>query len=174
MASLRSSRNTTKPNEPLVLGRLGRPLENEGWFHVIAFGGEESALWSKTVWQVKMERGWQAMEVAKTSWQGKKSLALFRGLGNAEELAQLAGREVGLFRRELPAPPPGEYYWADLLGMKVQNLEGKPLGEVEEIFSSGAHDVLVLASGLMIPFLRPILREVSMEKRLITMYWEAD
>ena len=45
--------------------------------------------------------------------------------------------------RRLPPPKPGEYYWVDLEGLRVVNVEGVDFGTVSHLFATGANDVLV-------------------------------
>ncbi|MBP8294846.1 MAG: 16S rRNA processing protein RimM, partial [Burkholderiales bacterium] len=75
------------------------------------------------------------------------------------------------------------YYWADLIGLTVRNVNGVELGRVTGLIAAPAHDVLrVAAAGQgeeaareqLIPFVEPILREVDMAGGRITVDWEAD
>ena len=54
----------------------------------------------------------------------------------------LAGAEVWVPRSRLPPPKPDEYYWVDLEGMDVVNLEGVSFGSVSHLFETPANDVL--------------------------------
>ena len=44
----------------------------------------------------------------------------------------------------MPELPEGEFYWRDLIGMKVVTTKGYDLGEVTDIMETGANDVLVV------------------------------
>lgn len=89
----------------------------------------------------------------------------------------LAGAEVWVPRSRLPAAKPGEYYWVDLEGLAVVNLEGVSFGTVSHLFETSANDVMVVAGERqrLIPFLpdRYIL-SVDFDAGKITVDWDAD
>ncbi|MCA1713656.1 MAG: ribosome maturation factor RimM, partial [Gammaproteobacteria bacterium] len=87
------------------------------------------------------------------------------------------GTEVCVARAVLPPPRPGEYYWVDLEGLRVVNVDGVDFGTVSHLFATGANDVLV-AQGereRLIPFLEPdYIRSVDFDAGVITVDWDAD
>jgi len=89
----------------------------------------------------------------------------------------LRGTEIYVPRSALPPPKPGEYYWVDLEGLRVVNLEGADFGTVSHLFATGANDVLV-AQGereRMIPFIEPdYVRSVDFDAGVVTVDWDAD
>ena len=58
---------------------------------------------------------------------------------------QLKGMQVAVPRSQLPVlSKNGEdgYYWSDLIGLEVVNLQGEELGKVTGLLETGANDVL--------------------------------
>jgi len=89
----------------------------------------------------------------------------------------LRGTEVFVPRSALPPPAPGEYYWVDLEGLRVVNLEGVDFGTVSHLFSTGANDVLVAQGDRerMVPFVEPdFVRSVDFDAGIVTVDWDAD
>ena len=80
-------------------------------------------------------------------------------------------------RSVLPPPAPGEYYWVDLEGLRVVNVDGTDFGTVSHLFATGANDVLV-AQGereRMIPFLEPqYVRSVDFDAGVVTVDWDPE
>jgi 16S rRNA processing protein RimM len=78
----------------------------------------------------------------------------------------------------LPQPRPGEYYWADLEGLEVVNVDAVPLGRVSHLFSTGANDVLVAKSEereRMIPFVvDQYVRDVDFDAGRIVVDWDPE
>jgi 16S rRNA processing protein RimM len=62
----------------------------------------------------------------------------------SERLAGLERQGV-LVRRKLPAPPPDEFYYADLIGLAVEFPDGTAVGTVRGVDNHGAGDVLDIA-----------------------------
>jgi 16S rRNA processing protein RimM len=112
----------------------------------------------------------------------KGLVATLPGVEDRDAADALRGTEVWVPRAVLPPPGPGEYYWVDLEGMRVVNLEGADLGTVTHLFATGANDVLVTQGGVpgssperMIPFLQPdTIRAVDFDAGLVTVDWDAD
>jgi ribosomal 30S subunit maturation factor RimM len=49
---------------------------------------------------------------------------------------------VQVSRADFPALPEDEYYWSDLIGLDVVNLQGEALGKVTDMMHNGAQSIL--------------------------------
>jgi 16S rRNA processing protein RimM len=74
-------------------------------------------------------------------------LVRFAECDGPETAKPLTGSTLYVDRAEMPDLEDGEYYHADLPGCRVVDESGQCLGRVEDVFASGAHDILVVASG---------------------------
>jgi 16S rRNA processing protein RimM len=57
--------------------------------------------------------------------------------------------------------PRGEYYWHQVVGAKVTDVDGSPLGEVADVYRAGGAEVLLVtgpAGELDVPVVRPVVR----------------
>ena len=87
------------------------------------------------------------------------------------------GCEIGIRRDQLPATVSGEYYWHDLLGLKVVTVTGELLGTVDQLIETGANDVLVVGGDRerLIPFvLDKVIVNVDLDKAEIRVDWDKD
>jgi 16S rRNA processing protein RimM len=87
------------------------------------------------------------------------------GVGDRTAAESLRGTELFVERDSLPAPADGEYYQADLIGMKVF-IKGNAAGVVAAVHNFGAGDILELESGEMLSFLGA---SVDMEQNKINL-----
>src|SRR5262245_12835384 len=103
--------------------------------------------------------------------RGEARLAL-EGVGSREAAEALRGRLVQARVEELGPLQAGEYYHYELVGCRVEDVEGRLLGVVQGIWETGAPDVLVVVdadrSELLIPAAGEILRKVDVAARRIT------
>ena len=77
--------------------------------------------------------------------QGRAVVAKLAGCDDRDAAALYRGQAGrGAARRSFPQPGENEYYWADLIGLKVVNEQGEDLGTVSRVFETGANDVLVV------------------------------
>ena len=80
--------------------------------------------------------------------------------------AEALGRGYLLIpRNERPRPPAGRYYHDEIIGLKVETISGEYLGEVDQIFVTGANDVYSVRKQtrqILIPALKSIIREINL------------
>lgn len=75
---------------------------------------------------------------------GPNGLAImwFKERHTREEMQAMKGKLLHAPRAALPEPDEDEFYYADLIGLTVENLEGEPLGTVKAVQDFGAGDLL--------------------------------
>jgi 16S rRNA processing protein RimM len=76
----------------------------------------------------------------------------------------LRGLTVSVPYESLEPLPEGEYYWEDLIGLRVETEEGKPLGVIKGIFPTGSNDVVVCRAGtkeILLPAIAEVIRSVD-------------
>lgn len=95
-------------------------------------------------------------------------LLKLRGVDTRTQAEALVGLEVQAEARRFPPLPEGEYYWFQLLGLPVILADnGALLGYLEEIWPTGAHDVLVVRQGsreVLLPAVEEVITEVDLER----------
>ncbi len=107
----------------------------------------------------------------------KGLVAHFPGVDDRDAAEALGGSEIWVARDRLPPPKPGEFYWVDLEGLKVTNLDGVEFGTVSHLFDTGANDVMVVEGERqrLIPFLYDqFVKDVDFEAGKITVDWDAE
>jgi len=87
-------------------------------------------------------------------------------------------------RAMFPTPEADEYYWVDLIGLRVINRESVVLGEVRELLSTGPQTVLVItppaegvaarATDHLVPFVSAYIDGVDLQAREIRVDWQPD
>lgn len=101
---------------------------------------------------------------------GRATLFKFCGIDGPEAARALTGSILYVERAEMPPLAEDEYYHADLLGCAVVGEGGEALGVVDDVFSTAAHDVLVIASARgswLMPVLGATVLEVDAESGVI-------
>jgi 16S rRNA processing protein RimM len=161
----------------VVMGRVTAPFGVKGWFKVYTLTGEPENLCDYPVWWLRRDGDWRETKVVGAKVQGNTLVAQFDGIENREAAAELRGLEIGVPRGEFPAAGSGEYYWADLIGLRVVNREQEELGRVARIVETGANDVLVVQDGsheMLIPFIASAILKVDVAAGVIAVDWSRD
>jgi len=160
--------------EQLILaGEITAAHGIRGWLKVFSHTSPRENILQYNPWWVKKQGDWHRVSVNGRR-QGKLVLAKINSLDDRNQAEDWVGAELFIERSQLPRLDANEYYWADLIGLKVISSAGNELGEVKELLETGANDVMVVGEQL-IPFVpETIVHEVDLINRQIVVHWEAD
>ena len=166
------------PEQLVVVGRISGIYGVRGWVRVQSFTAPVENLFDYGHWHLRRPQGWQPIEVLEAKPHGKGFVAELEGLDDREEARALIGAEIAVPRAELPPAEPGEYYWSDLEGLRVETLAGVSLGTVDHLLETGANDVLVVNGEdrqRLIPYVTgQVIEEVNLDAGLIRVDWDPD
>lgn len=162
------------------MGRVVAPYGIKGWIRIQPFTQQQQGLLDYPQWQVGREDGWQLRTVEMAKVHGAAVVAKLEGVTDREQAAALQGMRIAVSRDDFPEPATNEFYWADLVGLKVVNAAGVTLGSVTRVFETGANDVLVVEDReanereRLLPFIAPVIRQVDVAGGTIIVDWDAD
>ncbi len=92
----------------------------------------------------------------------------FKGLDRIEDVERLTRSRLCVTRENASPLGENEYYIADLLDMEARDEEGKVLGVISDVLSTGANDVYVVKGPdreILIPAIRDCILKVDTEGR---------
>ncbi len=164
----------------VLMGRVTAPFGVHGWIKIFALTAPITNLCDYPVWWLGRDEHWREMRVVDTRVHGKMLLAQVAGIEDREAAVVLKGIAVAVPRAQLPAAAENEFYWADLIGLKVVNGEGHEFGRVAKVVETGANDVLVVAGAggqdreTLIPFISGAITKVDLEAGVIHVDWGRD
>jgi|Deesub1362A_J573_1020465.scaffolds.fasta_scaffold00066_80 16S rRNA processing protein RimM len=84
-----------------------------------------------------------------------------------EKAKGAVGQCLWVRRDQLPPLESDEFYWVDLIGLRVLTEEGEDMGVVEHLLETGSNEVLVCYKGdkeVLIPFIREVVQEVDLKE----------
>lgn len=93
-------------------------------------------------------------------------IAWFEERLTREAVEALKGTRLCVPRTVLPEPDEDEFYYADLIGLTVEALDGEPLGQVKSVQDYGAGDLLEISGpdGVwFLPFTKAAVPHVDMK-----------
>lgn len=131
--------------DPLViLGRISGLFGVAGWVRVYSYTDPRENILSYPDWQLGLAEGWRQWRMTDGRRQGKAVVAQLDGVDDRDQARDLIGCDIAVPRSALPPAAEGEYYWADLQGLRVYNTDGRDFGTVTRLMETGANDVLVV------------------------------
>lgn len=111
----------------------------------------------------------RSMQVHTARPTGTKLLLKFEGIETRTQAEELRNLIVSVPQEEVPPLPKGEYYYHELLGLRVVSEEGQDLGILEEILPTGANDVFLIrlpdGRELLLPVIPGVLLGVDLQNR---------
>jgi 16S rRNA processing protein RimM len=160
------------------MGRILAPYGLKGWVRIEPYSPDPDSLSAYRKWWVGKNGDWRELEVAESVLRhGASLVARFEGWAERDAALALKGSEIALERKALPQNAKDEFYWVDLVGLKVVNGKDEELGVVAELFESGAHPVMRVVAGeteRLLPFVEQVVRRVDMAEGRIRVEWELD
>ena len=169
----------------IVIGRLGRSFGVKGWQVLQSFTDPPENILQYGPWYLQRapDSPWQ--ELFKPACQPHKNGHIVRleHIQNPEDAHTYSGSLIGVTRDSLSADEniidsaDVEYFWHDLVGCEVYNLDDVGLGRVDHLIETGSHDVLFVKSeegNHLIPFHEPYLQNVDLTAKRISVEWHLD
>lgn len=175
-------------DEMVVMGRIVAPYGVYGWLKVQPDTEAVDGLLAYPDWWLGRAGQWQKFVVEVAKVHGKLLLVKLIGVSDRDAAFALRGSQVSVPRVQLPATDEDEYYWTDLIGLRVRNLQNVDFGQVVELLETGANDVLVVqhtavAEGTkeqpvvrerLIPFIEQVVLNIDLAAGNLQVDWEAE
>lgn len=163
--------------ELLVVGRISGLYGVRGWLKIYSHTQPRENIIGYSPWLIGTEGAWRSVAVEDGRAQGKGVVAKLAGYDDRDAAAALIGHEIAIRRDQLERLTAGEYYWADLEGLRVVTLDGVELGVVDHLFETGANDVVVVRGDRerLVPFVRgDVIRKIDLQGGVMEVDWDPD
>lgn len=175
---------------PVVVGKIISAHGVKGWVKIYSH--------TRPRWQVLQYKNWllgdgdanRWREMAVVSSEPKmnpkgennlssdKLLVKLEGVDDREAAEKLCKQHIAVLESQLDKLPSGEYYWRDLIGLRVMNRDAVELGCVAELLETGANDILVVRdeknNERLLPWNDSVVVGVDLTQRHIKVDWELD
>lgn len=168
--------------ELLVIGKIVSVHGIRGDVKVYSFTDPIENLLGYRHWMLRRDGEVRQMELVSGRAQNKILVAKLKGLDDREEARALAGFEICVPLDSLPDLPDGEYYWHQLVGLKVIDMHGQLFGRIDHLLETGANDVIVVkpcAGSLddrerLLPYTGQCVQTIDLAAGEMRVDWDAD
>lgn len=162
----------------VTLGRVSGAYGIRGWVKVHSDTSPRDNILGYSPWHLVRGAGREVWQVSGGRQQGKGLVAKLAGCDDRDAAEALVGAEISIPRDQLPATTePGEFYWADLVGLRVRTQDGIDLGRIVRLFETGANDVIVVQGDRerLVPYLwGHVVRAVDLEAGVMRVDWDPE
>ena len=130
-----SASGSSDTNDKLhILAKITGFYGVKGWVKLYSYTDpRENVVHYKSLKIKRSQKGaqWQDIRMDQGKAHGKGVVAHFAGYDDRDVVAGLIGAELAVYRSDFEPPAKDEYYWSDLIGMTVVNLENIELGKID-------------------------------------------
>tara|TARA_Y100001951_G_scaffold6188_1_gene3886 strand:- start:74 stop:610 length:537 start_codon:yes stop_codon:yes gene_type:complete len=167
----------------ICLGRIGAPYGIKGWVKLISFTQPRDNLLEYKTFYVTCQGLEKQLDMDAGKPHGKGLVGHFVGYDTPEAARELTNIELYVQADALPDLSEDDYYWHELIGLRVENTAGQCLGKVSNLLETGANDVLVVDASAdsiddvqrLIPWLPDnVVVKVDRTAGVIVVEWGAD
>ena len=163
--------NLDVPDDFLLLGRVIRPHGLKGLLKIQSYAGEASSFLNAGRVYLKTNEGpYHPYPVRSIRPIQKGFLLELEGITLMDEAEECRGAEI-FVKKEALRREQGEFFWAELLGVRVYVNTGEYLGSLVRIIPTAGHDLYVVKDGereVFVPAIHEVVREVDLEKGNMT------
>lgn len=179
-----SARNkTTLGANELRLGEISGIHGVQGWVKVFSDTQPRENIFKYSPWRLHLGQSVSELEVLHWRKQGKTLVAQLKDTIDREQARALIGAVVAIEKINLPELDSGEFYWSQLIGLRVLTTVSEDLGVVDQLVETGANDVLVVRGDAesidqqerLIPWVpEQFVLDVDLEAGEIRVDWDPD
>ncbi|MHA4870154.1 ribosome maturation factor RimM [Duganella sp. PWIR1] len=158
-----------------------------GWVRIRPFSEDADALLKVKTWWLD-KPALRDVDVQQCKLHGGDVVARLVGVTDRNQAEALKGTGVFIPQSRFPVLTGDEFYWTELIGLEVENLQGEHLGKVTDMMSNGPQSILritpaapagavpeeVAAQERLIPFVDAFIIKVDKEAKKIIVDWGLD
>lgn len=148
------------------LARVRRARGLRGEVVILSLGSAPERFVPGLAVHVRNEKTGTARELQLESvwFHGGDPVLKFEGVDTRNAAEELAGTVLSIEEEDRPPAPDGEHYLSDLIGWRVETVEGRLVGDVVAYADFGAAPLLEVRQAgreILIPFTEAIYREID-------------
>jgi len=182
----------------VIMGRIVAPYGVFGWLKVIPDTEALDGLLDYESWWLGKGNDWRELKVVEAKIHNDVIVVKLEGINDRDAAFACKGKQVAVPRDALPEPEENEYYWSDLIGLRVKNKQDIDFGTIVDVFETGANDVLVVKADVvqpelaksasdkvvevknekpherLLPFIASVVLEVDLKAQTMLVDWDED
>jgi 16S rRNA processing protein RimM len=185
----------------VVMGRIVAPYGVFGWLKVVPDTEAFDGLFDYDTWWLGKGDDWREMVVETAKVHNDVLVVKLVGIDDRDAALACKGKQIAIPRAQLPEAEENEYYWSDLIGLRVKNKQDVDFGLIVDVFETGANDVIVVKPDAvksdtvkvdavaktsnkevaqvkpqerLLPFIDAVVLEVDLAAKTMLVDWDAD
>ena len=175
---MQSQSESEASSDDITLGVINGVYGIKGWVKVYSSTDPIENILNYKTWRLKQKKQQVVVQLSDGRRHGKGIVAKFEGYDDRNAAETLLKAEINVLAEELPELQQGEYYWRELVGLDVVNMDGKSYGKIDHMMPTVANDVMVVKDGdteRLIPFVQGVyVMKVDLDANFAQVDWPED
>ena len=169
-------------DSPVIIGEITGVFGVKGWVKVFSHTEPRLNIVKYNPWLIKQGSEWNSVKLINGRKQGKTIVAQLEHVNDRNDAHALIGTKIAIEPSQLKKLDENEFYWRDLEGLTVVNVQGEELGVVSHLVETGANDVIVVkcpkvpgekVKEIMIPYIpEQVIVKVDLDANQIEVDWD--
>ena len=162
------------PEDLLLVGKVNRPHGLAGVLRVWSYAESEASFTAgEAVFLEPRSGGLHSYGVESITPHKNIFLMKLIGLTSLEQAEEYRGANIYVREDVRKAKGQDEYFWHELIGLRVYSNTGRFVGTLKHIFPTGSNDIYVIQEGnreVLIPAIHEVVREIDLENRRMVVF----
>ncbi|MFT5258637.1 MAG: 16S rRNA processing protein RimM [Saprospiraceae bacterium] len=169
--------NSIESNQ-ITLGKIQGPQGLKGWVKVYSYTRPAENIFTYGHWQL-LSKVSEKVEIEQFAANGSKLSVKLAKVDDRNAAELLKNATIVVDQTQLEPLQSEEFYWHQLVGLKVVDSNEHLLGTVKELIETGANDVLVIEGEKgnalkAIPWVPDVIKKTDLEAGVISVDWQFD
>jgi 16S rRNA processing protein RimM len=168
----------------IVVGTFGAVYGIKGWLRINSFTDTMEDIFDYAPWTIQTAQGLKEVRVINSRPHSKGYIVQVEGINTPEEAQRWVNQEILIHGDQLETLTDNDFYWKDLIGCEVLNIQGYHMGVVSSLLETGSNDVLCVQANKkdaygkierLIPFIEDqFIVQIDLPAKKIHVNWQPD
>ena len=158
----------------LEVGQIVNTFGIKGFVKVYPYVNDVTRFNNLKYVYAKSKKEEKKLEIEEVKYQKNMVLLKFKGVETVEEAEKLRNNYLEIDRSDAIPLEEGEFFIADLIGLKVFLNTGEELGILEDIYNTGSKDIYVvkdkLGKSYLLPYIDEVIKKIDLDNSKIIVH----
>lgn len=158
----------------LEVGQIVNTFGIKGFVKVYPYVNDVTRFNNLKYVYAKSKKEEKKLEIEEVKYQKNMVLLKFKGVETVEEAEKLRNNYLEIDRSDTIPLEEGEFFIADLIGLKVFLDTGEELGILEDIYNTGSKDIYVvkdkLGKSYLLPYIDEVIKKIDLDNSKIIVH----
>lgn len=158
----------------LEVGQIVNTFGIKGFVKVYPYVNDVTRFNNLKYVYAKSKKEEKKLEIEEVKYQKNMVLLKFKGVETVEEAEKLRNNYLEIDRSDAIPLKEGEFFIADLIGLKVFLDTGEELGILEDIYNTGSKDIYVvkdkLGKSYLLPYIDEVIKKIDLDNSKIIVH----